>query len=290
MRTESIENLLAVATSGSFSAAAAARHITLSGLSMQIKALERELGAELFDRSQRPPQLTPLGRRVVTEGRMALSHISAMRVICSAGGELTGLFRLGFVPTAGVRLLPLLLARAQKTAPEASFDFVSGLSDDLVGSVSEGSLDAAVVTDTGDYGPNLRVTEVLREDLALVVPEPSRHLAADSLPRQLPFVHFNPRSGIGKLIARSLNEDGVQPDDVIEIDSVETALECVKAGLGYTVVPRPDAERYADPSVFIHSPSVAAKQRVVVLVSVAPRLSADDHAGLGRLLEQRRPA
>ncbi|MEO1794512.1 MAG: LysR family transcriptional regulator, partial [Pseudomonadota bacterium] len=72
MNLRFLETLVTVADTGGFTPAAAASNRTLSAVSMQMKMLERDLDAELFDRTRRPPSLTPLGRRVADQARDVL--------------------------------------------------------------------------------------------------------------------------------------------------------------------------------------------------------------------------
>ena len=69
MSIRHLRTLLAIAERGSFAAAARDIHLTKSAVSMQMKALEEELGLALFDRSKRPPVLTEAGRALLPEAK-----------------------------------------------------------------------------------------------------------------------------------------------------------------------------------------------------------------------------
>ena len=69
MQTRSLRSLIKISQTGSFLRAAEQLHVTLSALSMQMKTLEAELGVGLFDRTVRPPRLTPMGRAVVVRAK-----------------------------------------------------------------------------------------------------------------------------------------------------------------------------------------------------------------------------
>lgn len=64
-----LKTLLAIAEKGSFAAAARTVNLTQSAVSMQMKALEDDLGLSLFDRSRRPPVLTEAGKALVPRAR-----------------------------------------------------------------------------------------------------------------------------------------------------------------------------------------------------------------------------
>ena len=131
MQTRSLRTLSEIAKVGSFATAAGNLNMTLSALSMQMKSLEAELGVELFDRTFRPPKLTPMGRSICDHAADVLAAEDVLRVACNPVDELAGQYRLGFVMTASVRLLPGFLIAARERARRANLRVVTGLSETL---------------------------------------------------------------------------------------------------------------------------------------------------------------
>ena len=131
MHTRSLRSLVKISQVHSFRDAAEQLGMTLSALSMQMKSLENVLGVDLFDRSVRPPRLTPIGRAIVGESVLLLRHEDNLVDVCRPGDDLAGRFRLGFVTTAAVRLLPEFLRASSQELPRASFEFETGLSATL---------------------------------------------------------------------------------------------------------------------------------------------------------------
>ncbi|GAB5447399.1 MAG: hypothetical protein Gyms2KO_22720 [Gymnodinialimonas sp.] len=219
--------------------------ITLSALSMQMKALEAELGVALFDRTHRPPRLTPVGASVVAEAREMLRREDSLVELCRPSETLVGHYKLGFVTTAAVRLLPEVLKTAQTAAPLATFEVETGLSAVLQEKVLNGQIDAAVVTDADGLPPQLASSLLRREPFVFAA---HGDLMADGLAGLMArrtFFHFMPDTGIGKLIARAML-DQARPEGApsIVLDDLEAIMECVAAGLGFTLLPVPDVERY----------------------------------------------
>ena len=66
--------------------------------------------------------------------------------ICGAETEVKGVFQIGLIQSATVRILPRFLGLAQAQLPRAIFKYSSGLSEGLSEAVALGQLDAAVVT------------------------------------------------------------------------------------------------------------------------------------------------
>ena len=92
---------LAVAEEGHFGRAAQRLHIVQPALSMQIKALEEELGGPLFVRTSRKVELTDAGRLLQVEAQRTLEQADHARLTVqrSLRGE-TGHVRVGFAGNA----------------------------------------------------------------------------------------------------------------------------------------------------------------------------------------------
>ena len=233
MQNRDLRTLRAIAETGGFRRAAERLNMTLSAVSMQMKALETALGAALFDRSVRPPALTPLGRSVVDAAGDVLAAEDALRRRVAPQGGLSGHFRLGLVASAGPRLLPRFLRDAPRALPQARFAFRTGLSEWLEQEVARGGLDAAVMTATGVPPGGLRHALLAEDQLVLAGPQ---GLAEDA-----PFLHFAPGTGIGKLIALALADlPDVAARPRIVLDHVETIRACLTAGNGATILPEID--------------------------------------------------
>ncbi len=250
MQTRSLRTLVRVAKVGSFAKAADQLNMTLSALSMQMKALETELGVDLFDRSVRPPRLTPLGRAIVAKAAPLLNCEEELLELCRPTTSLVGTFRIGFVTSAAVRLLPGLLNRAKQDAPQAQFEFETGLSRNLQSKVLNGLLDAAIVTDA-DGVPDGLIAEVLRKEPLVYAAHKSLLIhGLDGLMADHTFFHFMPDTGIGKIIAAELaRHERPKTTETIVLDNLEAIMECVAGRLGFTLLPEADIERYRQQNV-----------------------------------------
>src|SRR3954454_10385833 len=90
MELRQLEYFVAVAEEANFTRAAERVHISQSGVSAQVRALEAEVGAELFDRSARAARLTAAGAAAVPHARAALAAAGALR---HAVDDVNGLVR-----------------------------------------------------------------------------------------------------------------------------------------------------------------------------------------------------
>jgi len=236
MNLRHLETLLAIAETGSFVAASDRVGVTQSAVSMQMRALEEQLGTGLFDRARRPPVLNDLGRALLPHARNVVRAAEDLAAAAS-GAVLRGRLRLGVIPTAATGLVPDALTRLAARAPDLQIRIESGLSTDLARRVAQGVLDAALVTETARLERGLVVRPVLEEPLVVVAPLPTAGPTARTLLRRLPFVRFNRRTGVGRVIDAALRRDRITVTETMELDSIEAILAMVGRGLGVAVVP-----------------------------------------------------
>ena len=105
-----LEYLLAVANCGSFSLAAEHCFVTQPSLSMQVKALEEELGVVLLDRSKKPVIPTEAGEVVLDRARETLRAYNNIREsVAELKGETSGKLRLGVIPGQGLAGVHIVL-------------------------------------------------------------------------------------------------------------------------------------------------------------------------------------
>lgn len=284
MQTRSLRTLVRVSKVGSFVKAAEQLSMTLSALSMQMKALEAELGVNLFDRSVRPPRLTPIGKAIVEKAVPLLKHEESLLDVCRPTDKLVGHYRIGFVTTAAVRLLPGFVKTAKHRAPLASFEFETGLSKSLQDKVVIGQLDAALVTDAEGVPDTLAEMVLSEEPFVFAAHESLLEDGLTGLLNKHPFFHFMPDTGIGKLIAgEMLKHERPKGSETIVLDNLEAIMECVSAGLGFTLLPAPDVRRYR--SAVVKSVSLpGGSARKLVLATARDGALAGREAALAALL------
>ena len=129
-----LEYLLAVANCGSFSLAAQHCFVTQPSLSMQVKALEEELGVVLLDRSKKPVIPTEAGEAVLERARETLRAYNSIReAVAELRGETAGRLRLGVIPT----IAPYL--------PKVELEISEMVTADIVEALRRDRIDAALV-------------------------------------------------------------------------------------------------------------------------------------------------
>jgi LysR family hydrogen peroxide-inducible transcriptional activator len=136
----------ALARHGNFVRAAQECAISQPALSMQIRELEQELGAELVARSHGVTALTEAGAEVA---RRAGSILSATHDLADCvrhrGGTLSGTLRLGVIPTLAPYVLPSLLPVLHRIHPDLCLDLLETQTKILVSELLQGTLDVLLL-------------------------------------------------------------------------------------------------------------------------------------------------
>ena len=133
-----------VATAEELHFGRAARRLGLSQppLSMQLRALERDLGARLFDRDNRNVALTRVGTVLLGEARKILAQVdeARSRVVRAARGE-EGSLSIGFITPAEYSFLPPLLRDFRRQHPAIALQLRELMSDAQLHELAQGTLD-----------------------------------------------------------------------------------------------------------------------------------------------------
>jgi len=230
--------LTAVASKGSFAAAADRLGLTQSAISLQIKNLEEELGVPLFERTGRSPKLNLNGKLVLGRAREILALYDGIKTELTPSGAMKGVLTLGAVPTVITGPLPPVLARLRSRHEDMQVRLVSTLSAELVRQVEEGELDAALTTEPPFAVPPQYQWRVYDEERFFVAaPQNTEVAGVAALFQSFPFVRFDKTAWAGALVDGQLMAQGIHPREVMEFDSLEMALSLVAEGLGIAVVP-----------------------------------------------------
>ena len=238
MELRQLRTLVAIAEYGTFAAAADAVGLTQSAVSLQIKHLERELGAVLFDRQHRSPSFNEKGRALVAHARKIVEiceHIAQN----GASEEFEGTLTLGAVPTSLGGILPQALASMRDYHPRLHIKVTSGLSAELAAHTRSGNINAAIVTEPHQLAGGLTMHLIAREPLIVIAPPDVDGESDREILESRPFIQFNRRAWAGQQINQHLKDREIRVSLGMEIDSLEAIARMVRHGLGVSVVPLP---------------------------------------------------
>jgi len=171
MELRQIRSFLSIAETLHFGRTAELIHLSQPALSLQIRALEEEVGARLFERNRRKTMLTAAGLAFRDDAAAALSQLDQAigKARLAANGKL-GLLRIGFISTAGSEIVPNIIRQFRGLNPEVVFSLRAITTADQVQMLETGSLDIGFLRLPIGGHSALDVVTVHREPFVLVVP------------------------------------------------------------------------------------------------------------------------
>jgi DNA-binding transcriptional LysR family regulator len=240
-----LEYFVAVAEERSFTAAAARLHVVQSAVSAGVKALERELGSQLLDRTPRRVDLTDAGAALLPKAQATLDAARDARdVIAEVRGGLRGTVRVGTMTSVGLLDVPGVLGEFHRRHPGVLLRLSAAPSGSkgLVDALTERRLDLAFVSIPGQPPPQVQLTELARTPMVLVLPVDhplagrAKVLITDLA--DLDFIDSPIGYGNRSVADRAFEAAGVRRRVSIEITDIATATTYVRNGLGVALLPR----------------------------------------------------
>jgi DNA-binding transcriptional LysR family regulator len=239
-----LEHFVAVGEERNFTRAARRLHLVQSALSVSIRSLERELHAQLFERTTREVRLTDAGRLLLPEARRTLDAAAgAQAAVLGAQAGLRGTLRLGMMQVINVADVGSLIARFHRERPLVDIrpTTAPGGSAALISDVRNGALDAAFVAVSGTDHPGLTVTTLASERVLLGCPpdHPLARRAVVSVSELAgePFVDYTLGWGTRTIADQLFARARVERSIGIEVPDSSIHASLVRAGLGVAILP-----------------------------------------------------
>jgi DNA-binding transcriptional LysR family regulator len=246
MKLRQLQYFMAVAEELSFSRAAAKVHVAQPSLSNQIKALEEEVGARLFERDKRHVSLTPAGRRFQSRVAEVLSladHAKAEARSTDRG--LLGTIDVGYTALSMFSTaLPRAIRRFRELAPNVVVTLRELPSLEQLHELGERTLDVGVLRKL-DLSPpkGISIVEWYRTPLVVALPQDHPRAASESLSlselKDEAFIMYPRRAGTGIYwqVLDLCTAAGFRSRVVREVLESSTIIGLVAAGVGIAIVP-----------------------------------------------------
>jgi aminoethylphosphonate catabolism LysR family transcriptional regulator len=260
----------AVATSGSFTAAAKELGVSQPAVSMHLKALEEAYGVELVARGRGKVRPTEIGEALLAvTGPLATLEAQAAEILGEAGALLRGRLRVG--ADAPFAVVPILAA-FHAAHPGVEISLSLGNSDEVLRDLLAGRTDAAALGDRVEDG-RLFALPAARSRQVLLVPRAhpwaSRKGVRLAELEGAEMVVREEGSVTRRAFEEALARAGVRPNVVMEIGSREALQEAVAAGLGAAAII--EAERGRDDRIAALPFEDAAIEHVEYVACLAER-------------------
>jgi len=248
MELRHLRYFVAVAEELNFRRAAERLHIGQPPLSIQIRALEEDIGARLFERSKRRVALTEAGSRFLRRAReiLAAAGEAADEARRAARGEI-GSLRVGFTSSLPyTSTLPDVLHAYRRRYPDVELQLKEMFTTDQLVAIAAGTLDVGLVRYVGGEVPAGVVLRPIGSDPLCLVVNAAHPLAARPSLRFSDlagegFISFPAGVGTGlpDILRRLCQQAGFEPRIVQTAREATTQVGLVGAGLGMALLPAP---------------------------------------------------
>jgi len=234
-----LKNFLAITRHKSVASAAKEIGLTAAAAGQQLQQLESELGEELFDRTKRSLSLNHKGRSLIEPIQDIVARYEALG--SDFKSELSGTIVLGALVSTLMGTFGSTLNKIKQSYPNLEVKLIAGLSSNFLDQVLDGSLDAAIVTESPYSLPqNVQWTELYTEPMVLIYPaiKSKKGSTIKELSNDLPFIRFERNTWTGHLVDQTIRASKLAVKEGMELNSVEAIIELVRQGLGYAIVPK----------------------------------------------------
>jgi DNA-binding transcriptional LysR family regulator len=234
----------------SFTKAAEQLFMTQPAVTFQIKQLEEQFNARLFERSHGKIALTPAGQMVMSYAERILGLSEEMETrVADLTGAMGGPLLLGASLTIAEYILPRILGEFKAQHPQVHAHMTVGNSEMIETRVADHTLDLGLI-ETPAHLPGLRTEECCEDELVVICSPDHGFAKLQSVkPQQLldePYVSRESGSGTREFADQYLRRCKVMPEDlniVMELGSLEAIKGVVETGLGISIVSRATASK-----------------------------------------------
>ncbi len=237
MDTADLKVFEAVARTGGMNRAAAELHTVQSNVTARVRALEDELGCQLFDRHSRGVTLTAAGQRLLPYARqLAWLLTDAVQAVRDDGLPRGPLTIGSLETTAALRLSPLIAGYAA-AYPEVDLALRPGTTAELIEAVLERRLDGAFVCGPIAH-PDLIEQPMFDEELVILAAPGMRSIEHATQGGVARIVVLRAGCSYRQRLEMLLARRGIAVPRLLEFGTLEAIFGCVSAGLGITLLPR----------------------------------------------------
>ena len=244
MELRQIKSFLSVAETLHFGRSAGLIHLSQPALTLQIQALEEEVGVKLLERNRRGTKVTAAGLAFREHAIAAVTQVEqAVRRACLAANGKVGLLRVGFISTAGNEIMPNLIRHFGDSNPEAEFSLHNIPTLSQIQMLDTGSLDVGFIRLPIGEHSELEVVPIHREPFVFVVPASHRLAGKENVQiREVAaeeFVMFERTAAPDccDLIFGMMRDAGVVPNVRQTTGQMQTLISLVASGIGISILP-----------------------------------------------------
>lgn len=274
MDFKQIEAFISVAKHKSFSKAANVIFLSQPAISAQISALEKELNAQLFDRTSKEVILTTNGQAfleyaldLINTRNTAINHLSV------STSSISGRFSLAASSTPCNSIVPMLIEKFSKKYPKVTFNIIEQPSGEIIDNILKFNCEIGLI------GSNIKDERIhcnkLTSDELVLISSPLLNIPAmvpNSLLLDYKFIFRERNSATRKSFEKALLDSELdigKMNIICEVNSIDTLLQLVKRGLGVSIVSNRVCEDYINSGIINVSrlSDIVLKRYIYMIIS-----------------------
>ena len=242
MTLQQMEYIVAVYRLRHFAKAAEHCGVTQPTLSAMIQKLEQELGVKLFERSSQQVVPTAIGRLVVEQAWRVISRARKIKdIVEEERNALSGVFRIGILPTIAPYLLPRFFTRLMEEYPDIDFRVSEMKTADCKKALARGEIDVAIIVSLGEI-EGMEQDSLYFEQFIAYVSESdslfkSKSIRSADLPGHFLWLLDEGHCFRDQLVKFCNIKSACDSKLTYSLGSIETFMRMVEAGQGITFIP-----------------------------------------------------
>ena len=243
MELRHLRYFITVAEELSFSKAAIKLHTAQPSLSQQIKDLEDDVGVQLFHRTKRKVELTEEGHVFLEQARLTLNQADkAVTMARQVAAAKVQFLRIGFVPSAEIRIFPYIIPRLRVKIPKLQIRTLNLKESDQINELKKGDLDIIFINQ--DFQNDTFASQlVLKEPLIFMLPK--RHplanideITTDQLNGlDLTILSHKLSQPLAKTILQFIDQHQIKFKTIYEANGIAESIEAVDSGQSCAILP-----------------------------------------------------
>ncbi|USA46177.1 DNA-binding transcriptional regulator HcaR [Acinetobacter sp. C26M] len=243
MELRHLRYFITVAEELSFSKAALKLHTSQPSLSQQIKDLEDDVGVQLLHRTKRKVELTDEGQVFLEQARLTLTQADkAVTMARQVAAAKVQCLKIGFVPSAEIRIFPYILPRLRVRLPKLQIRTLNLKESDQITKLKKGELDIIFINQKFEneaFASQL----VLREPLMFMLPKQhplaqySEITTAQLKDFPLTILTHKLSQPLARTITQFIKQQQIHFQSIDEANSIAEALQAVHSGHGCAILP-----------------------------------------------------
>ena len=274
MTLKQLEYFLAIAEAGHITAAAKNLNISQPPLSLQLKALEDELGVQLFERDKRNLTITHEGLSLKERAIPILNQVNdTVRELQNLGVDAQGTIRIGTVASVAIHLLPERIVKFRTDHPNVDFQIFEGNTTAITEMMENGQVDLGIIREpfnTGIYNSvPLRESSADEHEESFVAVGKPEFFEGDGDEIALADLRGKPlilHRRFTDLINNYCRQRGFSPNVICQNSEIASSLSWAEAGLGIAIVANAQTVREKAPKLVIRkivNPTIASQPYLV---------------------------